>query len=141
MLLVEYLEPAPIAAPSPIRGSWLVIRHFLRGRNALHSRRPASVETEAYMYALRDRRGVELLAWHWQPGPRFLGPDHPHMHVSASMRPWANDAERGLLPLDKMHLPTGPVSLAAVVRTLIDEFGVRPLLPDWRGRLAALPLV
>lgn len=90
------------------------------------------------MFAVCDQRGVELLAWHRQPGPDFLGPDQPYAHVSAALRPWTNDAERGLLPLDKRHPATCSVSLAAVVRTLVDELGIRPVRADWRERLAAL---
>ena len=141
MLVVEFRQPAAVQATSPLRGGWLEVTHFFRMERSEFEAWPSIDRTVSYLYALHDRRGVELLAWHWQPGPRFLGPDHPHMHVSVSLRPWANDAERGLLPLDKLHLPTESVALAAVVRTLIDEFGARPLLPDWRGRLAALPPV
>jgi hypothetical protein len=141
LLVVEFRQPAAVQAASPLRGCWLEVTHVFRIERSEFEVRPQAVRTASYLYALHDRRGVELLAWHWQPGPRFLGPDHPHLHVSASLRPWANDAERGLFPLDKIHLPTGPVALAAVVRTLVDEFGVRPLLPDWRERLAALPVL
>lgn len=37
--------------------------------------------------------------------------------------------------LDKHHLPAGPVSLAAVVRMLIEEFGAEAR-GDWPKRLA-----
>jgi hypothetical protein len=36
-----------------------------------------------------------------------------------------------------MHLPTGPVSLADVVRLLIMEFDVAPRRPDWQAILRA----
>jgi hypothetical protein len=34
-----------------------------------------------------------------------------------------------------MHLPTGFITLADIVRLLIDEFGVEPLRADWRDVL------
>lgn len=36
-------------------------------------------------YRLLDRDQRELLVYHWQPGSSYLGPDHPHLHVSASL--------------------------------------------------------
>jgi hypothetical protein len=39
--------------------------------------------TRMYEYRLLDRDERELLVYHWQPGEDFLGPDHPHVHVSA----------------------------------------------------------
>mgnify|MGYP001271409931 FL=1 len=43
--------------------------------------------------------------------------------------------ERLEIPLDKLHIPTGRVSIEAVIRMLITEFGVRPLREDWEKRL------
>jgi hypothetical protein len=57
------------------------------------------------------------------------------MHVSASLTARVSAAEERRIDLDKRHLPTAWLSLAAVVRILIEEFGVRPLHGDWRQRL------
>ncbi len=35
----------------------------------------------------------------------------------------------------KLHIPTGPVSLAAIVRFAIEELGVTPIPRDWNERL------
>jgi hypothetical protein len=89
-----------------------------------------------YAFGLQDRHGVELLAFHRHlPGARGE-PRRPHVHVSAALRPRQANGERGLVPLDKRHLPTGAVSLADVVAMLIEEFGAEPLVADWRERLA-----
>jgi hypothetical protein len=64
-----------------------------------------------------------------------LGPDFPHLHVSASLDAQVNALTRLRIDLDKVHLPTGLVSLQAFVRMLIAEFGVRPLRADWQDRL------
>lgn len=97
----------------------------------------ASVITTVYEYRLLDRLERELLVYHWQPGPRYAGPDHPHLHVSASLRAATSAVDEREIDLDKLHLPTGQVTLAAVVRSLITEFGVEPLRPDWARVLDA----
>jgi hypothetical protein len=51
----------------------------------------------------------------------------PHVHVYGRSEPEE---------LGKAHLPTGNVSLAAVVRMLIDDFGVVPARAAWRAVLA-----
>jgi hypothetical protein len=40
------------------------------------------------------------------------------------------------MTLHKLHLPTGRVSLEAVVRFLIDDLDVVPRRADWRAILA-----
>lgn len=88
-----------------------------------------------YSYHLEDVRERELLAYHWQPGPLFLGPDHPHVHVSAALTAQVDAQSRRQIGLDKLHLATGVVPLAAFVRMLITEFGAAPLRHDWRETL------
>ena len=88
-------------------------------------------KTIMYEYRLLDRDERELLVYHWQPGPDFLGPDHPHLHVSASLHAQVDAVTRQEIALDKLHLPTGQVTIAAIVRFLITEFGIAPLRDDW----------
>lgn len=88
-----------------------------------------------YEYRLLDRDERELLVYHWQPGPDFLGPDHPHLHVSASLRAQVDARTRREIELDRVHLPTGQVSIGAVVRLLITELDIAPLRDDWRETL------
>jgi hypothetical protein len=98
-----------------------------------HSRRVFAV---AYEYRLLDRHERELLVYHRQPGPAFPGPDHPHLHVSAALAARVTATAVREIALDKLHLVTECVTLAAFVRMLIDEFGVRSVRADWRPRLA-----
>lgn len=95
-----------------------------------------AARVSGYLVGFHDRAGVELLAWHWQPDAAAAGPDYPHLHVSAALRPLLPSGDRAIVPLDKLHLPTGVVPLTAVVRMLIEEFGVQPRAADWRARLA-----
>jgi len=94
-----------------------------------------SAHTAMYQYRLLDRDQTELLVYHWQPGPEYAGPDHPHLHVSAALRAKADAVTTREIGLDKLHIATGLVSLAAIVRMLIAEFGVAPQRADWRETL------
>lgn len=90
---------------------------------------------DMYRYRLLDRDQTELLVYHWQPGPDFAGPDHPHLHVSAAVRAKVDAMTTRTIDLDKLHIATGLVSLAAIVRMLIAEFDVAPQRADWRETL------
>jgi hypothetical protein len=99
------------------------------------SEQSPGVTVDAYSYALHDRGGTELLVYHKHLSRGTDDWRHPHVHVSAALRPALPNGDRAVLPLDKLHLVTGSVPLAAFVRMLIEEFGVRPLADDWRERL------
>ena len=98
-------------------------------------RRRRRVKTRMYQYRLLDHAERELLAYHWQPGADFLGPDYPHMHVSAALLAQLNALETETLDLGGRHVATGHVALGAVIRMLIEEFGAAPLRSDWRETL------
>lgn len=88
-----------------------------------------------YQYRLLDYDKRELLVFHWQPGSGFRGPDFPHIHVSAALRAQTNTVTTRELDLDTVHLPTGRVSLEAVVRLLLEEFGIQSQRADWERTL------
>jgi hypothetical protein len=81
------------------------------------------VQIVAYQYALLDREAREYLAYHWHPE----GSSHvtePHLHLGPA-------AEVGVPVLAAAHLPTGPVSLTALVRLAIHGLDARSLRTDW----------
>ena len=82
---------------------------------------PWKIKTAGYAYAIDDRDGHEVLAYHWQEG---TPPPCPHLHLGAGAGVNALVQTR--------HLPTGRVALEAVVRLLVEEFEVPPLRRDWR---------
>jgi hypothetical protein len=100
-----------------------------------HGRRRWRVSMVMYQYRLLDHDERELLVYHWQPGPDYLGPDEPHLHVSASLNAQTSAVDRQPIDLDKLHLATGRVSMASVVRMLITEFRVAPRRHDWAETL------
>jgi hypothetical protein len=83
---------------------------------------PWKVSTRAYRYRI-DVAGRELLLWHWHPSGKSQYTT-PHLHAQAG-------------DLMGLHLPTGRMSLEAVIRLLVTELGVRPLRPDWLAVLDA----
>lgn len=85
-----------------------------------------------YEFRLLDHQERELLVYHWQPTSAFHGQDHPHLHISAALQAQVNAVTTRAYDLDKRHLATGQISLAMVVRMVIEEFGIAPLRPDWR---------
>jgi hypothetical protein len=94
------------------------------------------IEPTAYDYQILDALGTELLVYHWQPGPDYDGPDHLYLHVSSALTVQM-DANRECrsVDLDKLHPPTGLITLSSIIRLLISEFRVTPLRADWQIRL------
>ena len=70
-----------------------------------------------------DAEQREVLLYHWHP--RGNSPvATPHLHLEQG-------AQVGRTEIRDAHLPTGDVSMEAILRVLIEEMGVRPLRPDW----------
>jgi len=80
-------------------------------------RGPWKVATRAYRYELSDSQGRELAGWHWHPSGSSPW-RQPHLHLRGGR-------------FGECHLPTGRVSLEAVLRLLLAELDVRPLRDDW----------
>jgi hypothetical protein len=120
---------SPSGGPS---GLFLDVYQQVRPRNIGRS---WYVLTHMYEYRLLDHDQTELLVYHWQPGLMFQGPDHPHLHVSASLRAQVNAQEEQSIALDRLHVVTGLVTLGAIVRMLISEFRIAPGRSDWQQTL------
>jgi hypothetical protein len=107
--------------------------------DAVVSQQPGSergyiVHPAAYSYRILDRDRNEILAYHWHPsGASRVA--HPHLHLSNRVSPI--DVGRGQEPLAlaDLHIATGPIDFATIVRMLIEEFDVQPLREDWRDVL------
>jgi len=95
-----------------------------------------SVRFLMYEFRLLDRRHTELLVYHWQPGQAYRGPDEAHIHVSASLNAWINAVAQQQIALDTLHVATGHVSFADVVRSLVTEFRITPQRRDWETLLS-----
>jgi hypothetical protein len=132
--------PVALRAPSGgPRGLLFDVSHVIvvdEAPELVPIRRRWRVATRMYQYRLLDHDERELLVYHSQPGNEYLGPDHPHVHVAAALTARVNALETESIGLAGRHLATGRISLEAVIRMLIEEFGVAPQRADWRDTLA-----
>ncbi len=118
-------EPIPLRGAANVR---LLLR--LRYRLAPVEHRPGQWQATiiSYQYTLLDQGQREILAFHLHPdGPSDV--QTPHLHLGAGagqLRP----------ELAQAHVPTGPLTLAAVVRLAIEAFLIRPLRQDWDAVLS-----
>ena len=79
------------------------------------------VSTAGWIYDLADSRDEPIASFHWHPeGSGRV--TRPHVHVYG---------HHGVAELHKLHLPTGRVSMEAVIRFLIEDLDVVPRRPDW----------
>lgn len=85
-------------------------------------------EVVGYEVTIGLSENTESLAYHWhRAGVSRVRT--PHLHVSSPI--YVSGSEHQSLHLGKMHLPTGFVSIAAIVRLLIQDFRVQPSRTDW----------
>lgn len=97
-------------------------------------RGPFKVRTVRYFYQFATRDGTEVLVYHWTPEAQ--GPNdrtYPHLHVATPMLNPAAPVFAGRF--NKIHIPTGRVSLEAVVRLAIEEMGITGK-KGWQSTLA-----
>lgn len=96
-------------------------------------RGPIRVTTISYFYAFSapvDGVVKEALTFQWTP--EAVGANtvtFPHLHIGPALLV----GQTAIRPddLHRAHIPTGRVSLEAVVRLAITEFGVTPLQARW----------
>lgn len=131
---IRFVNSAPMRFRGALRGCSIDVRCFVGWLVEDGARSGAWIAT-GYLYRLRDASGRELLTYHWHPDSPFSTPTFPHPHVSAALRSTLTSGVVDSIPLDKLHLPTGNVPLAAFVRMLVAEFGAQPAAADWEARL------
>lgn len=108
----------------------LSVRHFFATLPISEGSPGWDLRTVGYSYRLRHREGQELLVFQWHPTGQSPV-TWPHLHLgSRLLRP---ELAR---PFASAHLPTGQVTLAAVLCVAIADLGVEPLRDDWAARLA-----
>ena len=129
-------EPVPVRSLSVRRRLLLWVAHDYEVVPSEGVVGGYEVRTISYRYQLLDRDRREILAYHWHPTGRS-SVTFPHLHLSGRLAPL--DVGRGQEPvaLGEMHMSSGYVTFADVVRLLIAEFGVEPRRPDWAAVLDA----
>lgn len=129
------LTLAPPAIPTPLRrasGS-RVLGLLLRRSFVVESsdQQPVTyaLRLTSYNYQVLDAHNREIIAYHWHPesaSPIIT----PHLHLTSRIGEIDLGAAGETVALGEMHLPTGFVTPAAIVRLLIPEFGVAPRRSD-----------
>ena len=99
----------------------LDVAHYFRVVEAEDDAGPYRCQTLGYAYDFRHVDGPSVIAYHYHPGPD-AAVQTPHAHVSQYTRP---------INLSKVHLPTGRITLEAIVRLAIQEFGTTALRTDY----------
>lgn len=100
---------------------FLDVLHLYNVVSSAGGEHPWHASTAGYCYEIRDRQQGKFISYHWHPvGNSSV--TYPHLHVSG---------RAGSVDLSKAHLPTGRVSLVAVLRMTITELGVELLRDDW----------
>lgn len=110
-------------SPSRLKNKrlYMTVKMQYRVTKAEGVKGPWKVSTAAYFYALHDAEQRELIAFHWHPETE--GQKDPHLHFYGASNVAAF--------LEKVHLPTGRISLEQFLRFLIVELKVKPLRNDW----------
>jgi hypothetical protein len=123
-------RPAPLRTRGRRRSLFFLLEVNVRLLAVSGTTRGYDAVLQGYAYEILDRDGSEIIAYHWHP-LGLSSVTHPHLHLSNQIRPIELGRSQAPLPLADMHLATGVVPLAHVVRMLIEEFGVEPLRDDW----------
>ncbi|MGH2561437.1 MAG: hypothetical protein ACRDJH_20425 [Thermomicrobiales bacterium] len=114
----------------------LAVKHDLSIVRSAESRGGFEAVTTAYSYRILDHGGHEILAYHWHPAGASPV-TRPHLHLSNRIQAITADRGGGIVTLAEMHIPTGFVGTADVVRLLITQFGVEPKRQNWADILEA----
>lgn len=95
---------------------------------------PGGVRSTGYIYEVLERNQERVIGYHWHPDPTGHFPSFEHFHIGHQFAHpnLPTDLNARASALVRAHLPTERVSLAAVLRLAITEFGVEPLEPNWR---------
>jgi hypothetical protein len=135
----------PVVAPLPLSASFggrsgfkldIFQEFVVSGTPLLPQGARWHIAMVSYEYRIFDMLNTELMVYHWQPGPAFLGPDHPHIHVSSSISVHIDRlGNHRTVDLDKLHIPTASVGLTSIMQFLVEELDVRPRYRDWQARL------
>jgi hypothetical protein len=116
---------AKLSRPDGQRPIILRLAHEYIVREAEGEIGPWKVSTRGWIYDIADADGTPIVAFHWHPDRGRA--TWPHIHAYG---------DHPSVYLDKLHPPTGRVSIEAVVRFLINDLDVVPLKEDWEQILA-----
>jgi hypothetical protein len=124
------------SAPARLRGAHgfgLLISEWCEAVSVQAEDDRWEMRLRGYVYELVQRDGPLAFSYHWHPLVPAEYCAH-HLHISGAERTLP-DPNAAPLDYQHMHLPTGRISLQAVLHGLILGFGVEPLLSNWESIL------
>lgn len=117
--------------PVPLAGQYqltLSLTHHYQISQGTGDRGPWRVTTRGYQYSFDDAStGHEIISFQWHPDQRNAV-QFPHLHIGYG----SGVTFGGLI---KSHVPTGRISIEAMVRFAINELKVTPRRDDWEETL------
>jgi hypothetical protein len=121
--------------PVPLGGTFgveLTAGQAFRIRRHLALSSSFGIEMISCFYSIATADHIEILTFQWTPEATH-SVTFPHFHVGRAI---VSDKTL-VMPerFHKVHVPTGHVTLASVVRMAIEEFEVKPLTRRWSALL------
>jgi hypothetical protein len=112
------------SSPLPLTGGGFLrisISLFL-GETEKASGMVLKVAKENFQYQLDEEGDRWVFRYEYERDPREDPHPQAHLHVRAQL---LDDVEQSLTkPLDRIHFPTGRVSVPAIIRLLVEQFAV-----------------
>jgi len=113
--------------------------HFMQGLRAKAvTNREFNLELMKYSYRLQIRdisvAGEPLFRWEYEFDDQGKHTTRPHLHVGEKVQ---LELTNSTLDISRIHLPTGLVTIEAILRFLFSELQVKPRCRDWLDLLAA----
>jgi hypothetical protein len=119
---VSFNDGDPVRLRSSLAGSiFLELTLRVETIHIAFGPEPYDCRLVGYWYALSTSANREILAFHWTPDMIGTQRSFPHMHVGSVV---SGAGEVASDRFHKLHIPTGYVSVPALVRFAIQEFGV-----------------
>lgn len=94
---------------------------------------PFRVSTVEYCYRFETPSEEELFTFPWTPEKQGAEVTRPHLHIGNRLM--SDTAPQALPNVYRLHVPTGSVSIEAVVRFALEDLGCSPSRNDWRSIL------
>lgn len=87
-----------------------------------------TLRTIGYRYTLSDQADTEIVSYHWHPTAQS-DVVAPHLHLGNALLPPMSSFRR-------LHLPTGLITFAELLRMVIVDLGVESRRDDWPAVLS-----
>jgi hypothetical protein len=113
--------PLDLRCPTGRLGLTVALNYLIIERDDERPDARFKVSTQRYQHAITDADGTEVIAWHWHPGESAPAAT-PHIHVTGATGD--HIVRRG-------HVPTGRVTVEAVIRYALSELAATPNRQDW----------